>query len=138
MGCGHEKAAPVACSTPCTSATAISKAAAYACLTMERPMNKEDEVIRYHEQFLDLAKPLLDSHWLDNEECDMLFWYRFHPEDCTMILSWSYPHQTRTYLHLKLVFYTMHAIFSQPPYDLQMELQHALEGYSEFRRPHLN
>ena len=36
MGCGCEEAALVAHSTPNTSATAISKAAAYACLTVYR------------------------------------------------------------------------------------------------------
>jgi hypothetical protein len=63
---------------------------------MEKPMNKEDEVIGYDQRFLDLAEPLFDSHWLDGEECDALFWYEFHPEDCAMILGRFHPQQTRT------------------------------------------
>jgi len=63
---------------------------------MEVPMNKEDQVIKYYNQFLDLAKPLLDAHWLDNNDTDKLFWYGFHPKDHAMLLYWlrsKYPHQ---------------------------------------------
>jgi hypothetical protein len=40
-----------------------------------------------------------------------------------------HPKQRRTYLHLKLVFRTSRAIFSQRPSDLQRELQDVLEAY---------
>jgi len=85
----------------------------YVRWSMEETMSSEDNVIKHYNRFLDLADPLLDSYHLKDEECDTLFWYGFHPEDHAMILDWFHPQQTRTYLHLKQVFCTACAIFSQ-------------------------
>ena len=49
-------------------------------------MSSEDDLIKHYNRFLDLADPLLDSRKLDDEECDVLFWYGFHPEDRAMLL----------------------------------------------------
>ena len=101
-------------------------------------MCDEDDVNKYYNRFLDLANPLLNSYHLKDKECNILFWYGFHPEDCMMILSQFHPQQTRTYLHLKQVFCTACAIFLQRPSDLQKELQDALKEYPKLRRPHLD
>jgi hypothetical protein len=58
----------------------------YVLWPMECQMNDEDEVHTYYKRFRGLAEPLLDSRWLDAEECDELFWYGFHPDDQTMLL----------------------------------------------------
>jgi len=63
----------------------------YVRWSMEEAMHDEDNVNKYYNRFLDLAKPLLNSHWLDNEECNTLFWYGFHLENHTMILGWFHP-----------------------------------------------
>jgi hypothetical protein len=60
----------------------------YVLWSMEFPMNDESKVIKYYNQFLDLTKPLLDSYGLDDEDCNKLFWYGFHPEDRVMLLCW--------------------------------------------------
>jgi len=104
---------------------------------MERPMNEEDKVVRYHKQFLDLAQPLLDSHWLNNEECDALFWYGFHSQDCMMILSRVH-FKPAKYLQLKWAFCITCTIFSQWPSNLKKELWKAQDEYPELGRPHLD
>jgi len=58
----------------------------YVRWSMEETMSSEDDVIKHYNRFLDLADPLLDSHHLDDDECDILFWYSFHPEDHAMLL----------------------------------------------------
>jgi hypothetical protein len=45
----------------------------YVLWSMARPMSKENEAIKYHNRFLDLTEPLLNTHWLDDEECNRLF-----------------------------------------------------------------
>ena len=59
----------------------------YVMESMEKPINSEDDVLEYYDQFRELAKPLFKKHWLNKDEGDVLFWYGFHPKDCTMILS---------------------------------------------------
>jgi len=104
---------------------------------MERPMNEEDKVVRYHERFLDLAQPLLDSHWLNDKECNTLFWYGFHLQDHTMILGRVH-FKPAEYLQLKWAFCIMHAIFLQWPSNLKKELWEVQDEYPELGRPHLN
>jgi hypothetical protein len=58
----------------------------YILWSMELPMSKESEVTKYYNQFLDLAKPLLDSDVLEDKECNALFWCGFHLDDCVMLL----------------------------------------------------
>jgi hypothetical protein len=58
---------------------------------MKKTMHDEDNVSMYYNRFLDLVEPLLNSHLLDNEECNMLFWYGFHPEDHAMIIGQFHP-----------------------------------------------
>jgi hypothetical protein len=60
----------------------------YVLWSMDQPMSKEDDAIKYYRQFLDLTKPLLDTCGLDDEDCNKLFWYGFHPEDRAMLLCW--------------------------------------------------
>src|SRR5579863_9481598 len=107
--------------------------------SMEFPMCDEDEVITYYERFLDLTETLLDSRWLDDEECNMLFWYGFHPEDRAMLLCRlrsKNPHQrSGVHFSLRQVFRAARAIFSQKSRDLQRELWDALEQYPIPRGP---
>ena len=54
--------------------------------SMEVPMGDSEDVADYHHKFLELVEPLLNKHLLDQVECDILFWYGFHPEDRAMLL----------------------------------------------------
>jgi len=107
---------------------------------MEALMNKEDQVIKYYNRFLDLAEPLLDARWLDDNDTDKLFWYGFHPEDRAMLLYWlcsKYPHQqSEVYFTLRQVFRAARNIFSLRPRDLQWELWDALDRYPIPRGPY--
>jgi hypothetical protein len=58
----------------------------YVLWLIELPMSEESEVTRYYNQFLDFAKPLLDVCILEDEECEELFWYGFHPDDRCLLL----------------------------------------------------
>jgi len=55
-----------------------------------------------------------------------------------MILGQFHHKWTRAYLPLEQVFRTMHAIFSQRPWDLKEEFQDALDQYPELRRSQLD
>jgi len=112
----------------------------YVRWSMEALMNKEDQVIKYYNRFLDLAEPLLDARWLDDNDTDKLFWYGFHPEDRAMLLYWlcsKYPHQqSEVYFTLRQVFRAARNIFSLRPRDLQWELWDALDRYPIPRGPY--
>jgi len=103
-------------------------------------MSNEDEVMTYCKRFLDLTKPLLESCWLNDEECNTLFWYGFHFEDRAMILCRlhsKHPSQrSGVYAPLRQVFCAARAIFSQKPGDLQWERWDALERYPIPRGPY--
>ena len=45
----------------------------YVMQSMKKPMNSEDDVIEYYNIFLELAQPFFDKHWLNKDECDVLF-----------------------------------------------------------------
>ena len=40
---------------------------------MKKLMNSKDNVIKYYDIFLKLAKPFFNKHWLNKDECDVLF-----------------------------------------------------------------
>jgi hypothetical protein len=96
---------------------------------MDQPMSKEDNAIKYYKQFLDLTKPLLDTHRLDNEDC----WYGFHPEDHVMLLCWLRSENPNwwsgIFFTLQQVLHTTRNIFSQEPGNFQEELEDALEWW---------
>jgi hypothetical protein len=49
-------------------------------------MSKESKVIKYYNQFRDFAEPLLDLCLLDDDKCNVLFWYGFHSKDHAVLL----------------------------------------------------
>jgi len=89
----------------------------YVIWSMECPMNNEEDILNYYNHFLDLCKPLLNMHLLDEKEQNMLFWYGFSPINHTMLLCNllpSFPEQPPTaYFCLKKVFCAACNIFSQ-------------------------
>jgi hypothetical protein len=127
-------------SQPPPSTNAKKNVFDYILWSMEWPMSKENNIIKYYNRFLDLTEPLFDSHWLDDKEHNKLFWYGFHPEDCTMLLCRlrsENPHQrSGICFTLQQVLHTRCNIFSQRPGDLQKELRDAVEQYPLPRGPH--
>jgi hypothetical protein len=105
----------------------------YVMQSMEKPMNSEDDVFGYYDQFRELAKPLFKKHWLNKDEGDVLFWYGFHPEDHAMILCRLHHRclgqQARPshYFHTQQTYLVAHKIFAQKTRDLHQELDQALE-----------
>jgi hypothetical protein len=97
----------------------------YVLWSMALPMSEESEVIKYYNQFLDFAEPLLDACILEDKECEELFWYGFHLDDRQLLLQQlflKFPDQPlATYFHLQRVFPMAHDIFSQVPNKLLQE-----------------
>ena len=101
-------------------------------------MSSEDDIIKHYDRFLDLADPLLNSHHLDDDKGDILFWYSFHPEDHAMLLyqlSKGLNPRWVTYFPLQQVFHTACEIFAQNPKDFQRELRDTLEQHPLPRGP---
>ena len=112
----------------------------YVRWSAEQAFSNEDDVIKHYDRFLDLAEPLLDSQQLDDKECDILFWYGFHPEDRAMLLYQLLAKRrnprSETYFPFPQVFRTARAIFSLGSKDFQRELDLALERYPIPRGPY--
>ncbi|KAH9960603.1 hypothetical protein BC827DRAFT_1268006 [Russula dissimulans] len=50
-------------------------------------MYEEEDVLRYHRQFLLLSKPLYNNRSITPQQCNALFWRGFHPNDRAAMLS---------------------------------------------------
>src|SRR5712671_7364209 len=59
-------------------------------------MSNEDEVLEYYHDFMDLIKPVIDSHCLSKQDHNRLFWHGFHPDNHEKLfwhLISKYPNQ---------------------------------------------
>ena len=104
---------------------------------MEEPRRDRDDVTDYYYKFLNLVELLLDNRWLDEDECNILFWYGFHPENCMIFLcclSSSHYQPSGMYFSLKQVFHIASEIFLQRPRDLLEKCQDTLEQGLQHRR----
>jgi hypothetical protein len=100
-------------------------------------MSEQMEVTKHYDKFMDLAEPLFTSYLLENEECNVLFWHSFHPNDCLLLLHRLLPRLPDRppikYFSLKEVFLSACDTFSQKPGKLLCECQQASKWLTELR-----
>ena len=81
-------------------------------------------MLLYYEQFIDHSNPLAEAGCLTAEECNIAFWYRFHPNNWQELES----HHLLDYSRLdnisfQEVFEITYLFFANPPTSQLQQLQ---------------